>query len=106
FVEAPQSREELVEIGRRGQVPQLANMLTGGVTPILSAEELEQLGFKIAVAPIETLAVCGFAVRQLALAMCEQGRVDQLADRMLPSAELKHLLGVQDWLAFNRDADA
>ncbi len=99
FVEAPQSREELARIGREGRAPQLANMLTGGATPILPADELERLGFKIAVAPIETLSVAGFAVRKLAQAMLKEGRVDQLADDMLSFTELKDVLGVSDWLA-------
>lgn len=98
FVEAPQSKEELIEVGRRVRAPQLANMLTGGATPILSADELAQLGFKIVVAPIETLAVCGFAVRKLAQAMIDQGRVDQLSNEMLAFAEMKRVLGVEEWL--------
>lgn len=98
FVEAPQSRDELERIGREVRAPQLANMLTGGVTPILPAEELERLGFKIVVAPIETLAITGFAVRQLAQAMLEQGRVDALSDQMLSFDEMKRLLGVGEWL--------
>ncbi len=97
FVEAPQSREELERIGREIRVPQLANMLTGGATPILSADELAALGFKIIVAPIETLAVTGFAVRALAEALLQSGRVDGLADRMLSFAEMKELLGVSTW---------
>lgn len=99
FVEAPQSREELAQIGREVKSFQLANMLTGGVTPILQAEELQALGFKIVVAPIETLAVTGFAVRKLVKAMLESGRVDRLADEMLSFDEMKHLLGVSSWLA-------
>ena len=99
FVEAPQSREELQRIGQEVQASQLANMLTGGVTPIVSAEELEGMGFKIVVAPIETLSVTGFAVRKLAQAMLQQGRVDHLADEMLSFAELKELLGLTAWLS-------
>ena len=99
FVEAPQSRDELVQIGKEVGVPQLANMLTGGATPILSAAELESLGFKIVVAPIETLMATALAVRELAEAMLRDGRVDHLSDRMVSFAELKELLGVADWLA-------
>lgn len=98
FVEAPQSREELTRIGREVRAPQLANMLTGGVTPILPADELESLGFKIVVSPIETLAVTGFAVRKLAEAMLRDGRVDQLSPEMLSFSEMKQLLGVPQWL--------
>lgn len=92
FVEAPQSRDELARIGREIAAPQLANMLVGGATPILSAAELEALGFKIVVSPIETLAVAARAVHELGLAMLTDGRVDGLADRMWSFDALKALL--------------
>jgi 2-methylisocitrate lyase-like PEP mutase family enzyme len=98
FVEAPQSVDELTQIARSIAKPQLANMLVGGVTPILSAEELARLGFKIVVSPVETLAATAFAVRALAAAMLHDGRVDGLAAQMVPFGELKRLLGLDEWL--------
>lgn len=95
FVEAPQSVDELARIARDIPRPQLANMLVGGATPILSADQLQQLGFKIVVSPVESLAVTAFAVQQLASAMLRDGRVDGLADRMWTFAQMKHLLGVE-----------
>ncbi len=94
FVEAPQSRDELARVAREIPKPQLANMLVGGVTPILSASELEELGFKIVVSPVESLAVTAFAVRRLADAMLSDGRVDGLSEQMWSFAQLKQLLGV------------
>ncbi len=94
FVEAPQSAGELARIAREILRPQLANMLVGGATPILSADELQQLGFKIVVSPVESLAITAFAVQQLAEAMLHQGRVDGLADRMWSFEQMKQLLGV------------
>lgn len=48
FVEAPQSIEELERITRELKgIPQMANMVEGGLTPILSAQELQDIGFKI-----------------------------------------------------------
>lgn len=98
FVEAPQNVDELTRIARGIPKPQLANMLVGGATPILSAVELEQMGFKIVVSPVESLAVTAFAVQQLASAMLQDGRVDGLADRMWTFAQMKQLLGVESWL--------
>lgn len=98
FVEAPRSVEELMRIAREIPRPQLANMLVGGSTPILPAGELETLGFKICVSPVESLSAAGFAVRELSRAMLEQGRVDGLAGRMLSFGELKQSLGVEDYL--------
>jgi 2-methylisocitrate lyase-like PEP mutase family enzyme len=106
FIEAPQSRAELEEIPRRVKHPLLANMLSGGVTPILPAAELEQLGYKIAVCPIETLLVCGRALRDLCEAWKNTGRVDSLAQAAMSFADLKKLLGVDRFIATVEDSDA
>lgn len=95
FVEAPQSTEELARVASEISRPQLVNMLVGGVTPILSADQLQELGFKIVVSPVESLAITACAVRQLADAMLNQGRVDGLVDRMWSFQQMKDLLGVR-----------
>src|SRR5204862_2461932 len=80
FVEAPQSLDELARIPRSCAKPQLANMLTGGSTPIQSVAELERMGFKIAVCPIETLMAAGAAIQKLAQALLSTGRVERAVD--------------------------
>ena len=56
FIEAPQSIDELKEIAKAfPDAPLFANMIEGGKTPNLSARELEELGFKIAVFPLSGL---------------------------------------------------
>jgi 2-methylisocitrate lyase-like PEP mutase family enzyme len=47
FVEAPESQDELAEVGRRLDGPLLANVVEGGATPQLPADELGALGFDI-----------------------------------------------------------
>lgn len=96
FVEAPQSEDELTQVARDVPFPQLANMLPGGVTPILSADELQKLGFKIVVDPVGPLLATGHVMRQLAEAMLNEGRVDQLASQMLGFDEVKQLLGLDE----------
>ena len=59
FVEAPRSTGELARIAREVPLPQLANMLPGGVTPLVPLDELERMGFKVAVDPTSTLAWWG-----------------------------------------------
>jgi 2-methylisocitrate lyase-like PEP mutase family enzyme len=98
FVEAPRSREELARIAREVPYPQLANMLLGGTTPILSADELQQLGFKIMVDPVATLLAAGAAVRTVASTLLDQGRVDSLADELLAFDEVKQVLGLYDFV--------
>lgn len=96
FVEAPRSRDELARIAREVPYPQLANMLLGGVTPILSADELQQLGFKIMVDPVATLLATGSIVRQLTKTLFREGRIDSLADELLSFDEVKQVLGLSE----------
>ena len=98
FVEAPQSKPELEEIASRIRMPLFANMLVGGKTPILSAEELEQLGYKIAVCPIETLLVCADALKSLFVEFMEKGKVDEFLEGKTTFNQLKRILGLRDFV--------
>ena len=98
FIEAPESLSELERIPKHVKHPLFVNMLTGGVTPILSVNELEQLGYKIVVCPIESLMVCARAMRELCEAWKTDGRVDKLASQAMTFGELKAMLGVERWL--------
>ncbi len=52
FIEAPRSIYELKTVAASFDAPLLANMVEGGKTPFLSARELEELGFKLAIFPV------------------------------------------------------
>ena len=100
FIEAPQSMEELEEIPRRVDYPLFANMLTGGATPLASTTELENLGYKVVVCPIESLLLTGAAMMKLCQTWKEEGRVDGLVSREgLSFDQVKELLGVDDFLS-------
>ncbi len=98
FIEAPQSLQELERIPREVRHPLLVNMLTGGVTPILTVEELERLGYKIVVCPIETLLAAGKAIQRVIQALLTRGRTDLPQTEMMTFAEVKQLLGLDDVL--------
>jgi len=55
FIESPHNIEELTLIGRTFDVPQMANMLEGGRTPVLKPSELIELGFGMGVYGISLL---------------------------------------------------
>src|SRR5271166_6418085 len=86
FIEAPESRAELERIPREVKYPLLVNMLSGGVTPILTVDEL---GYKIAVCPIESLLVTATAMQRLIEALLQRGRVDLPAGDMMTFADIK-----------------
>jgi 2-methylisocitrate lyase-like PEP mutase family enzyme len=98
FIEAPQNRQELERIPREVPFPLLVNMLTGGVTPILSVSDLERLGYKIVVCPIESLLVAGAAIKRLIEALLQRGRADLPLSEMMTFAEVKDVLGLNEVL--------
>jgi 2,3-dimethylmalate lyase len=75
FIEAPQTVDELAQIGRAFQgVPQLANMLEGGGrTPVLPPHELYRLGFVMVAYPTTLIFRVARAI-ETALADLKAGR--------------------------------
>ena len=99
FIEAPLSVDELEEICKRVEHPKFVNMLAFGKTPILSAAELEEMGFKMMVAPIDSVLLTARLMRELAEAFRRDGHTMTLADRMVEFEEIKEILGVNDFLS-------
>lgn len=98
FIEAPESQGELEEIARNVKHPLFANMLVGGKTPILSVTELENLGYKFAVSPIETLLVCGTALQSMMTALLKDGRLDGYLSDKMGFDEVKEILRLESFL--------
>lgn len=98
FIEAPLSIGELEEICKRVEYPKLVNMLALGKTPILSAEELEQMGFKIVVAPIDSVLMTAHCMREMAEVFKREGHTQSLEDKMVGFDEVKDILGLPEYL--------
>lgn len=83
FVEAPRSLDELKAIAREVEPPFVANMLEGGVTPILDRAELQALGFRIAVFPLTGLFAAARAQTELFAHLKATGTTRDQLDRLL-----------------------
>jgi 2-methylisocitrate lyase-like PEP mutase family enzyme len=94
FVEAPQGIDEIERIARDVEAPLLINLVPGGLTPIQSAERLQELGYAIAIHPGTPLARGIVAMLE---ALCEfNGR--NVADFLPGSpAEFFNLVGLAEW---------
>ncbi len=98
FIEAPLSVDELEEICKRVEYPKLVNMLALGKTPILSTDELEQMGFKIVVAPIDSVLMTAHCMREMAEVFKREGHTKSLEDKMVGFDEVKDILGLPEYL--------
>jgi 2-methylisocitrate lyase-like PEP mutase family enzyme len=95
FIEAPLNVNELGRIGRTFNVPQLANMLEGGRTPLLTPAELEQLGFRIVIYGISLLMHAVQAMENV-LAGLAHGKVD-FAGKGVGFEDYKSIVGFAHW---------
>jgi 2-methylisocitrate lyase-like PEP mutase family enzyme len=93
FVESPESPEELRRIGEtfRGAAL-LANMVEGGRTPFLSAQELEGLGFKIALFPGTGFLTAAQALRE-GYAHLQRAGTSVGGPAQLPFSEMNTMMG-------------
>jgi 2-methylisocitrate lyase-like PEP mutase family enzyme len=107
FVEAPRSTQQLAAIARRfaGRKPVMANMVEGGQTPLLSAAELQALGFQLVIFPGGTVRALAFALQQYFAGLKANGTTAPFRDRMLDFAGINRLLGTDDFLARGKAYD-
>jgi 2-methylisocitrate lyase-like PEP mutase family enzyme len=73
FVEAPANEEQMRLICRSSEKPMLANMADGGKTPILSAAELQDIGYAGAIFPASTALAANAAMDRMLRNLKEHG---------------------------------
>lgn len=95
FIESPRSVEELEKIGGSFGVPHLANMLEGGVTPILSNAELGQMGFSMIIHGINLLMRSARVMKETLAALREDALKPDV--NAVSFEEYKRLVGFGDW---------
>ena len=99
FIEAPLSVDELEEICKRVEYPKFVNMLAFGKTPILTAKELEDMGFKMMVAPIDSVLLTAKIMRDMAEVFKRDGHTKALYDQMVDFDGIKNILGLKEYLS-------
>jgi 2-methylisocitrate lyase-like PEP mutase family enzyme len=96
FVDAPRSREDLAEIVRRVDAPCMANMTETGKTPLLTAGELDELGYRIVIFPTPQVWMFAKAFQELCRELLATGTTKGMLDRFMPFDEVYSLLGIEE----------
>jgi len=103
FVESPESVEEMERIGRAFDVPLVANMVEGGRTPVLSREDLQALGYRLAIFPAAAFLAEGAAFEGVYRTILERGSTAGAETPLYEFQKFSQLMGF-DWVAqFDRD---
>ncbi|MDR7470997.1 MAG: oxaloacetate decarboxylase [Armatimonadota bacterium] len=102
FVEAPRSRDELRAIARALEGPLMANMVEGGVTPLCTADELEEMGYRLVIFPNAAVRMAAAAVIRLMETLRRDGTTADLLNEMLSFHELNDLVDLRAYQDLER----
>ncbi len=94
FVEAPRSKEELAAVARALPRPLVANMLEGGVTPLLPQKELEALGYHLIVCALTALYAAAKVMREMFALIKTEGTTREALDRLLSFQQFHEIIGL------------
>jgi len=94
FVEAPSNAEELGTIARELPPPLVANMLEGGVTPLLTKRELEKIGFQLVVCPLTALYASAKAMQEMFSLLQTAGTTRTALDRLISFQQFHDIIGL------------
>ena len=96
FVEALQSVEEMGRINREIDAPTMASNIEGGKSPLLSAKELEEIGFNVVVFPISSTYCIAKTAMDLMKELKEKGTTKSFVDRMITFSHFNSLVGLEE----------
>jgi 2-methylisocitrate lyase-like PEP mutase family enzyme len=101
FIEAMRDAEQMRAATARfaGRVPLLANMVEGGNTPLFSAEELEAMGFGIAIFPGAVVRALARTLQDFYGSLKQNGTTAPFLPKMFDFNGLNDLIGTNGILA-------
>jgi methylisocitrate lyase len=101
FIEAPNTKEEMREIGRSVPGPLVANMIERGVTPLMGPEELKELGFQLIVWPLGPLYASARALENVYSTLRRAGTTHAIMDRLISFEDFHDIIGLKEKYALD-----
>ena len=102
FVESPESIDEMTQITKHLKHPLVANMVEKGRTPVLSQQELLDIGYKIAIFPVTALLASVQAMSEVYTTFKAQGSSKNAKTPLYDFTALTHLMGFEDVWSFDQ----
>lgn len=98
FVESPESVDEMRKICETFDLPCLANMVEGGRTPVLSKEDLQSIGYRLAIFPATAFLAAAAAYESVYRRFSQTGSSTGLQTPLHDFKQFSALMGF-DWVA-------
>lgn len=107
FVEAPKTRDELARVIKSlSGIPLMANMVEGGKTPVVTAPELQQLGFALVIFPGGIVRALARNAADYYASLAQHGSTEPFRARMHDFESLNAVIGTPEMLARGKRYDA
>ncbi|MEZ0223511.1 MAG: methylisocitrate lyase [Alphaproteobacteria bacterium] len=103
FPEAMQDEKEFAAMRKAVKVPLLANMTEFGKSKLLTAKQLEKLGYNLVIYPVTTLRLAMGAIDRGLDTIKKEGTQESLLDVMQHRKDLYALLRYEDYNAFDQN---
>lgn len=100
FVEAPTSVEEMEIIAKRFDHPLMINISDVGLTPVVAAETLKELGYSFAIYPGTAFAAAAHAIKSVYTTLETKGSTADIDVPLMPGLEMHTLMGFPEVWAF------
>lgn len=102
FVESPESEEEMEKICSSFDLPCLANMVEGGRTPVLSRQQLLEIGYQIAIFPATGFLGAAAAFDKIYGTLKTEGSSIESQVPLFPFDEMNKLMGFERVWEFDK----
>ena len=107
FVEAPKTRDELKRISPALKgVPLMANMVEGGKTPTLKADDLEALGFSLVIFPGGIVRAVAHLAGEFYASLAANGTSEPFRNRMHDFDGLNDVIGTPAMIALGKQYES
>ncbi len=106
FVEALRSPEEAERAARSLELPLLYNFVETGKSPLIPAQELERLGFKLVIYPASALLTVSKVVGDLMRDLMTRGTTAHLVENMVSLQDCFESVGLSEMLALDESYSA
>ena len=100
FIESPQTEEELKIVAGSFDKPAMANMVEGGKTPLLTATELNEMGFKLVAFAVSCLLAATKAMQRAMKVLKEDGTTQAMVAEMTNFEDFNELIGFSEVRSF------
>jgi len=106
FPDALQTKEEFRDFAREVKVPLLANMTEFGKSPLLSVQDLDELGYRMVIFPQSAFRLSMKATDEFFRALRKSGTQSEWVEKMQTRKELYQTLdydpGAESWPGYRQ----